>query len=234
MSRTTTPTVTSPTRGVAHRKAEEIYSTLRNRICLLYYPPGTKLSETRLAEEFSVSRTPIRRILQRLEFEHLAERRQGAHTIVTDFDLDSVIDIYEIRIILFENLDRLSPRERWWACSELLKKQRIKFIEIRSSRNIEKLGTLHIDLQETLSDVIQNRWAKDILMQLYFQISRIWLSLMPKMNWQCEVDYVISEINNLIEAVTHKDIRSVGMIRRNYISMNIQRMRTSMSDSRGN
>lgn len=222
---------TSPTRGTAYQKAEEIYSTIRNRICLLYYPPGTKLSETRLAEEFSVSRTPIRRILQRLEFEHLAERRQGAHTIVTDFDLYSLIDIYEIRIILFENFDRLSPRNHWWSCADTLEELKLKFFKIKQLHDISNLGSLHITLQEGLCDIIQNQWAKDILMQLYFQIARIWLSLMSSMNWEYEVDSVISEISSLIEAVRHKDIRSVGMIRRNYISMNIQRMRETMSSS---
>lgn len=218
----------SPILGSAHQRAEEIYLTLRDRICLLRYPPGTKLSETLLAEEFAVSRTPIRRVLQRLEFEQLAERRQGANTTVTDFDLPSLIDIYEIRMILFENLDRLSPADRWWTCAERLNQLCVEFRRLKGVRDIEKLGRLHMALQEVLTGIIQNHRAKEILMQLYFQIARVWLSLLLRMNWNDELRYVIHEVEAIVEAVQHRDIRSVGMLRRNFISMNIQRMKAAL------
>ena len=48
---------TTPSR----ERFERLYRTLRDRICLLEYPPGTRLSEGELAEEFAISRTPVRR-----------------------------------------------------------------------------------------------------------------------------------------------------------------------------
>ena len=40
-----------------------LHQVLRQRICLLDYAPGTRLSETDLAQEFGTSRTPLRRAL---------------------------------------------------------------------------------------------------------------------------------------------------------------------------
>jgi DNA-binding GntR family transcriptional regulator len=36
-----------------------LHGALRTRICLLDYPPGTRLSEEALAAEFGTSRTPL-------------------------------------------------------------------------------------------------------------------------------------------------------------------------------
>ncbi len=47
--------------GEARARFERIYTLLRERICLLDYPPGMRLREEDLAEEFDTSRTPIRR-----------------------------------------------------------------------------------------------------------------------------------------------------------------------------
>lgn len=218
-------------RGDARRRGEAIYATLRDRICFLEYPPGTKLSEQSLADEFDVSRTPIRRILQRLEFEQLAERRQGAPTVVTDFDFESLRDVYGIRMILAENMDRLSPSKRWWARADALHQLRDECGELKGDADLRRLGSVHLALQDELARVVENNRARDIMMQLYVQIARIWLSLIPAMVWEEEVDAVDRELADLIDAMGHRDIRAVGLIRRNYISMNISRMKRIMDTS---
>lgn len=219
-------------RGEAHRRSEMIYATIRDRICFLEYPPGTRLSEHRLADEFAVSRTPIRRVLQRLEFERLAERRQGAATIVTDFDFDALRDIYVIRMIIAENTDQLSPAKNWWQRTETLHRLRNECRKLKQSVDLRGLGAAHLALQEELAGMVENQRARDIMMQLYVQIARIWLSLVPLMTWEREVDAVEREITDLIDAMEHRDIRAVGLIRRNYISMNIGRMRDIMDPSK--
>src|SRR3546814_2838391 len=60
----------------AQERFARIYHALRDRICLLEYPPGLRLSEEEIAQEFDVSRTPVRRVLARLESEGLVERSE--------------------------------------------------------------------------------------------------------------------------------------------------------------
>jgi DNA-binding GntR family transcriptional regulator len=79
-----------------------IYNEIRDRICLLQYPPGMMLSENQLASEFGVSRTPIRRVLQRLEFEGLVVSKQGIGTLVTIVDLQYLKEVYALRLKLSE------------------------------------------------------------------------------------------------------------------------------------
>ena len=58
-------------------RISSIYQSLRDRISFFDYPPQMVLKEASLAQEFGVSRTPIRQILQMLESERLVEIRDG-------------------------------------------------------------------------------------------------------------------------------------------------------------
>ena len=93
----------------AEQRHVRIYKTIRERISLLKYEPGTVLSEAELASEFAVSRTPIRKVLQRLHYEGLTEVRNGVGTIVTDINLKTLKEIYDLRMRLAELMGELSP-----------------------------------------------------------------------------------------------------------------------------
>src|SRR5919109_1297312 len=98
--------------SLSRERYERIYRLIRDRICLLDYKPGARLAEEDLAREFGVSRTPIRRVLSRLESEGLLASRHGVGTFVTDIDLGSLIQVYRLRMELAELAGRLDPVPR--------------------------------------------------------------------------------------------------------------------------
>src|SRR3546814_3282527 len=100
---------------------------IRERICLLTYPPGTRLSEAALAAEFGVSRTPIRRVLAHLEAGGLVESRHGVGTVVTTIDLPRLREIYALRMRLAELIGELAPRRSEEHTSELQSLMRISY-----------------------------------------------------------------------------------------------------------
>lgn len=210
--------------GKAQQRVDAIYAELRDRICLLRYPPGMRLSEIALAEEFGVSRTPIRRVLQRLEFESLAERTQGSYTTVTSFDLESLRDIYAFRMVLAENIDRFSSRPLSANGITRLEALLARAERLIQTPDIEELGRIHLAFQEELASCIGNLRVREITMQLYNQIARIWLYHIPHMDWHEEISIFCLEIRNTIEAMRAGDIRTAGLIRRNSIAMNLHRM----------
>jgi DNA-binding GntR family transcriptional regulator len=61
---------------------------------------GAVLQERRLAEMLSISRTPVREALGRLEAESLATRRQGRMLVVTDVSVESYVSLLDMRRIL--------------------------------------------------------------------------------------------------------------------------------------
>lgn len=81
-------------------KVKEITDVLRRRIVLWKYPPNFPLVEENLANEFSVSRSPIRMALTYLAAERLVERLPRRGFRVRQLQLNDVEELYEFRLAL--------------------------------------------------------------------------------------------------------------------------------------
>jgi len=78
---------------------QSIQAILRDRISTHAIPPGTKLNEIPLSEEFGVSRSRIREALANLEQRGLVERihNQGARVAKLDAtDIYNMYDVFEL------------------------------------------------------------------------------------------------------------------------------------------
>lgn len=76
------------------------YDLIRAAIVENRYPPGQRLIEQRIAEEFGLSRTPVREALRQLGAEGLivSERNRGAR--VRPMSATELVDLYGLRIRL--------------------------------------------------------------------------------------------------------------------------------------
>ena len=191
-----------------------IYKTIRERISLLKYAPGAVLNETELAGEFEVSRTPIRRVLQRLNYEGLTEIRNGVGTIVKDIDLKTLKEIYDLRMHLAELMGELSPVEfsqsQLTGLQDLLKEAKA----LKVNQDYEAYAQLCNDLEEIILDMTGSAPLREITDLLYYRVSRIWFTFLPHLDWKEMVDFQIKEISSMIDAVKRNDVKGVGQIRR--------------------
>jgi len=193
---------------------DRIYGDLRDRICLLDYPPGTVLSEVALAKEYGVSRTPIRRVFHRLEFMGLVQIRNGVGTIVTDIDLKTFKQTYDLRERLAEMMGELSPvdvtAKHLARIDQLIARTR----EIESQRgNYGGLAVIANDTQRLLSDITGNTPLREIIELLYYRVARIWFTLLPQFGWDEAISAHLNELKEIRSGMVKNDIRAVGHIR---------------------
>ncbi|MDF3319950.1 GntR family transcriptional regulator [Rhodococcus sp. C3V] len=73
------------------------YSQIRQAIVEGRYRPGQRLIEQRIAEQFSLSRTPVREALRRLEAEGLVLSEPNRGAIVRTLSIADVSDLYGLR-----------------------------------------------------------------------------------------------------------------------------------------
>lgn len=74
----------------------DAYASILDAIDTGVYRPGDRLVENELAERFSMSRTPIREALQRLETQSLLVR-DGRSLIVASLDHNQLSELYVVR-----------------------------------------------------------------------------------------------------------------------------------------
>lgn len=75
---------------------KDAYTLILEAIDMGTYKPGDRLVESDLAEQFGVSRTPIREALQRLETQSLLTR-DGRSLIVSSLDHNQLAELYVVR-----------------------------------------------------------------------------------------------------------------------------------------
>jgi DNA-binding GntR family transcriptional regulator len=208
----------------ARERSERIYRILRDRICLLEYPPGSRLSEEELAQEFEISRTPVRRVLARLESEGLVQSVHGVGTIVTDVDIEELQQVYHLRLELAELIGKLSPIPRTDADLD-----RIRDLIRRCDadmRNPDQRAflRLNMDFFDELSAMTGNQPLRDISERLYFQVARVVAKMMPQLGLVEEFTAFRREMMEVLAAAEIGDWASIGHIRRAHISMSFRRM----------
>lgn len=88
--------------------SQEVYQHLQQQIITLELAPGEKLNDLELAEQFGVSRTPVREALKKLEEEGLVVSKPGARTNVTALDVMQARETFPIVATLHGLASRLA------------------------------------------------------------------------------------------------------------------------------
>ena len=108
----------------------DIYEQLYGEIMTLQRKPGSTLRENALCEEFGVSRTPIRSVLQELRIAGLIEVTPYKSTRVTRLDFDTISQQIYLRVavetaVLLDFFDVCTPEQmqQLYARNQALRRQ---------------------------------------------------------------------------------------------------------------
>ena len=104
--------------------------------------PGARVTETELAEQFNVSRTPIREALQKLEVEGLVQVKPKQGCFIRSVDIESISNYYDVRVALESMAIEL-------ACKNMQKSEIQALADIWAPDNIKQ----GIDYPEKIKEV---------------------------------------------------------------------------------
>jgi DNA-binding GntR family transcriptional regulator len=219
LSNTTRQRTTEPAArlSASQTRFTALCEEIRMRICTMDYPPGFRLSEEALALEFNVSRSPIRRVLARLEFDGLVEIRHGVGSVVTMIDPDQLSDVYALRMAMAELIGTLDPLPGTPEVIEKMRGFQKAFKNLKERRDYREFACTNIDYYMTLTNQVGNRYLRDILRNLFFLTSRMWLLVLPSMDWAETLDDIAAEIEDLIRTLELDDRKGLGFVARNHI-----------------
>lgn len=80
--------------------SESAYNQIKDAICNGKIAPGDILSESQLAQQLGMSRTPVREALRTLETEGFVEIKNGIGAYVKPLSSKDMEDLYEVRCLL--------------------------------------------------------------------------------------------------------------------------------------
>ncbi|HUG83227.1 MAG TPA: GntR family transcriptional regulator [Euzebya sp.] len=213
----------------AKQTIEQIYLDLRERICLLDIAPGAHLTETTLAVEYGVSRTPIRQVLDRLQHERLVVQRPGSGTSVAIIDSKEIRDVWAVRLKVAELIGDFVRLPAPPVVIERLQAIRAELDGVRASRDLRALGQLYNRYHEVVLAVVSNETLRRIHDQLYHQTARVWLQFLPEMDLDHEIDVMAEEVEDTSAAMEDASGRRLAEIRSKHMRMLLDRFNEHVS-----
>ncbi len=195
-----------------------IFRALRESICTLEKPFGTVLREIELAEEFGVSRTPVRQALHQLAAIGLVETRNGVGTIVTAGDPETLEDIYRLRIQLTALIGQLATKECPATAAENMRALHAEVLELEPKLSPRDFWELNGKLHKIITGIIENRELRALHHLYYFKVAPFWFRLFLN-NPQQEFVHLIREIEETAFWMEEGNMLAVANIQQNHIAM---------------
>lgn len=191
---------------------DQVADRLREAITSGQIPPGSKLPETRLAQQMGVSRIPIREALARLEAEGLIKRIPYRGTVVVELTVDQVVESFMLRALLEGFATKVAtPRLSQYDLAKL-RKLVIQLGECADPAHHEQLTALHREFHSTI--YMNSGYAKLIswIEELYYQfpknLKRIFRFKEP-----------VEECARIVDALEARDAELAGKLMSDHLLM---------------
>jgi DNA-binding GntR family transcriptional regulator len=158
--------------GASHRPLrDKVVDELRSRIIDGVYGPGHRLTEERLADDFGVSRNPVREAIRVLEAEGflIAQPRRGA--VVASMQVRDVENLFDVRLSLEVLAAQLAAQRAGTEGSALLDRLLAK---ARSTSPGTDLAGLNTQFHATICELAGNELLSGIMESLHGRLQWIY------------------------------------------------------------
>ena len=173
-----------------HTTQESVLDHLRDMILSRQLKPGDRLVQEDLAEEFGVSRTPVREALHTLASEGLVSLSAYKGAAVAEFSIHDLEEVYEVRIALEGYAAHLAARyiteDELRKMEELLEKTEDALHRKDHSGMLKLNREYHIILykasrQPRLFDlIIKHLDISDLYRRMYFTVEHLYANTVPE------------------------------------------------------
>jgi DNA-binding GntR family transcriptional regulator len=154
---------------------DAVYDQLKTAIVELRIPPGEPLREADIAQGLSVSKTPVREALARLEQDGLVELNSFRSAVVTDYTARDLQEIYELREIIEVAAARSAAESISDRGLADLGRIASECVRLSDEAGGPELVGLISEFDTVLFDEVRNRRIRAILANLAAHLTRIGL-----------------------------------------------------------
>ncbi|OWZ83162.1 GntR family transcriptional regulator [Natranaerobius trueperi] len=205
--------------------ADQIYELLKERIIHIKYEPGDVLNEVEVAEEFNVSRTPIRKAFHILNSDKLLSLIPRVGAQVTPIDFKKMKAIFE----LTRELDPFAARLAVKRISADKIKELEEIMNELQSYNIEKDYQKAIDKDEEFHKIIYsscgNPWLQEILTYLHYHTERLWHYSEQYFD---NIELFSDTLGKILKAIKEQDTENAEKYTREHIDQFVNKIKNEM------
>jgi DNA-binding GntR family transcriptional regulator len=143
---------------------EEVAELLRQRIFARELAPGSWIDEMRLAEEYGISRTPLREALKVLATEGLVTMKMRRGAYVTEVNDKDQHDVYHLLSLLESDAAGVVAAQA--SDAELAELEGIHQELVAATGNTDKFFAINERFHMRLLEIANNRWRDQMVADL--------------------------------------------------------------------
>lgn len=204
-------------------RVDSAYEWLLAEITGFRLRSGVPLSENKLAVQLSISRTPVREALQRLEAEGLVKRTESARFAVSQLTVKEVNDACDLLEVLDAYIFRKAASKLTDEDVERLRQSVDQMVDAAEREDRVSWAEADIAFHRTVNRVAANELVADTVKHTRRRIQRFWLRAASV---QHRLGSCSEEHRVLAEAMIAKDYDAIGP----EVEHHISHMRQSMLD----
>ena len=191
-----------------------VYEQLRTAIVELRIPPGEPLREADIARGLSVSKTPVREALGRLEQDGLVRLNSFRSAVVTAYTARDLQEIYELREIIEVAAARAAAESMSEKGLAALGRIATECVRLNAEGGGPELVGLISEFDTVLYEEVQNRRIRAILDNLAAHLARIG-RLTAEIPGR--IDASVREHAQIYEAIERRDQENASRFMRDHI-----------------
>ena len=146
---------------------------LRRRILSMDIAPGADLDEHALSEEYGVSRTPLREVLQRLAGDGYVMLSDNRGAKVASMDLSTMRTFFMTAPLVYSTIGRLAAENRTSAQLGDLKATQATFAKAVQADDPEAMGLANHRFHEIIGEMAHNAYLFPSLNRLLIDHARL-------------------------------------------------------------
>ena len=143
---------------------EEVAELLRQRIFNRVLAPGSWIDELKIAEEYGISRTPLREALKVLATEGLVTMKLRRGAYVTEVNEKDLTDVYHLLSLL--EADAASAVAMQASTAQLKELQTLHDSLEKAIKNRERFFEINEVFHMRLLEIANNRWRDQMVVDL--------------------------------------------------------------------
>lgn len=152
--------------------SKSIQNSLISKMMHKSLVPGDKIIEAAIADEFKVSRTPVREALQSLSRQGLVTMAPGCIALVKDYTEREILEIGSLRLVLDRFAIRLAMQQASYLDYKALETIALKCLDgFRSNNHYERVkwdAEFHRKLSEISKHSLLLQFQTDVSLKLRF------------------------------------------------------------------
>jgi GntR family transcriptional regulator, rspAB operon transcriptional repressor len=196
---------------------DAVYEQLKTAIVELRIPPGAPLREAEIAQGLSVSKTPVREALGRLEQDGLVTLNSFRSALVTEYTARDLQEIYELREIIEVAAARAaaeSMSDKGLADLGRIASECVRLNAEGGGGDAPELVQLISEFDTVLYEEVRNRRIRAILENLAAHLARI-----GRLTTEIpgRIDASVREHAQIYEAIERRDPENASRFMREHI-----------------